>query len=124
MNETMDFKNFHVMAIVDIPLVEELTNTEVFSRLLADTMTREINEKKEWSNVFNHVFKFRESIKIIYHCAVSGSKETKRLQDFAREAFQRECPDIDQSAMTNFFVMSGMNKDGAHHKTMLYFLLE
>jgi len=124
MNETMKFKNFHVMAIVDIPLVKELTNTEVFSRLLADTMTREINEKKEWSNVFNHVFKFRENIKIIYHCAVSGSKDTEYLQDFAREAFQRERPDIDQNAQTKFFIMSGMNKDGVHHSTMLYFLLE
>jgi len=124
MNETMNFKNLHVMAVVDMPLAGELSNSEFNTRIFAEILTKEINDKKEWSNVFNHFINNRENIKLILHGAISGSKDNEHLQDFARQSFQIEHPDIDQNAHTNFFIMGGTNKDGKYHSVMMYFLLE
>lgn len=124
MSMTNDYKNLHIVAVVDLPLAMDLTDSTVFSTIFAKVATKEINERREWSDVFRHFLNNRDDITLKYHVGISGAADENYRQDFAKKTLQIECPYIDQAACTNFYLMGSFEKEGKENPVLLYFLLE
>ena len=124
MNVTKNYKKMHIVAIIDLPIAMDFTDSSVFTNVFAEVMTKEINENGKWGDVFNHFLKNRKDIGLKYHVGISGAADENYRLDFARKTLRIECPEIKQDACTNFYLMGSFEKDGKHQPVLLYFLLE
>ncbi len=119
-----DYKRLHVVAVVDLPLAMDFSDSSVFTQVFAEVMTKEINEHRKWGDVFNHFLNNRKDIALKYHIGISGAADENYRLDFAHKTLQIECPEIKQDTCTNFYLMGSFEKDGKSQPVLLYFLLE
>lgn len=116
MIEFKEWKNMHVVAVIDVPLALEFDAS--FNDVLADIVSKDNDLAKIFSYCFDKKVKFNKYI------AVSGSKDEEHLKNFALTTLRTQLPGVDLSTCTNFLATHEISKDGKSYSVLLYFLLE
>ena len=116
MIEIKEWKNMHVVAVIDVPLALEFDAS--FNKVLSDSVAKDNDLAKIFSYCFDNKVKFHKYV------AVSGAKDEEYLKNFARITLQTQLPEIDLNSCTNFFTTHEIIKDGKAYPVLLYFLLE
>jgi hypothetical protein len=115
MIEIKEWKNMHIVAVIDIMLSSDFS--DIFNNVLSDAISKDIDLARIFTYCFDNKVKFHKYV------AVSKGDE-EYLKNFARTTLKIQLPGKNLNNFTNYSTTIEIVRDGKTYSVLLYFLLE